>query len=338
MRQATPPPEPRGPRAPGAWRGPRQEPRGSQAHSTPIGWPRRHANKATSLPEAAERHLLFLARGRRDGRGAGVPPRRRRTRRCCDGGGTRRSSRPAVGTTGQAPRRLRPSPRPTRRPLVGPPRRPPALSAALSPTVACRAVATSVPSESPDIRVRGSGPPPRPLAGHVGVGPFWGGGRAGTGDGEDGGEDRAGNGGTRGVRAPGTEAGDGWGEGAGQGRDAGRGERERLRAKGGWEWTLLPGGAGRLGGSGQGAPLRRLGNRAEALRISPLWRLAGCRQGKSVATSEAQFSSEGGADLWHCRGQIPASSSMILRQDTVTDTQLLYVEFNFAPAILEGLK
>lgn len=137
--------EPRGVQGPGGAR--EKSPGGPQAHSTPIGWPRRHANKATSLPEAAERHLLFLARGRRDGRGAGVPPRRRRTRRYCDGGGTRRSSRPAVGTARTACA------------APDPPRDPPAVHSWVRPdvptavrctvpTVACRAVATSVSSES----------------------------------------------------------------------------------------------------------------------------------------------------------------------------------------------
>lgn len=136
-----------------------------------------------------------------------------------------------------------------------------ALSAALSPLWP---VAPSLPP-----RLRNPGPssarlgsPPRPLAGHVGVGPFWGGGKGG---------DR-GRGGRRGGRSReggpvesghGEQSGDGWGEGAGQGRDAGRGEREWLGAEGGWERTL-PGGAGRLCGRGQGAPLRRPGNEAEA--------------------------------------------------------------------------
>lgn len=136
--------EAHGVQGPGGARG--KFPGGPQTHSTPIGWPRRHANKATSLPEAAERHLLFLARGRRDGRGAGVPPRRRRTRRCCDGGGTRRSRRPAVGTASPA------------RAAPGPPRGPPAVRSRVRPdvpaavrgavpTVARRAVAPSVSSE-----------------------------------------------------------------------------------------------------------------------------------------------------------------------------------------------
>lgn len=109
-----------------------------------------------------------------------------------------------------------------------------ALSAALSPLWP---VAPSLPP-----RLRNPGPssarlgsPPRPLAGHVGVGPFWGGGEGrGQGTGRTEGRTEQGRG-TRGVRARGTERGwMGRGGGAGTGRRAWRervvGSRGRVGA------------------------------------------------------------------------------------------------------------
>lgn len=117
--------------------------------------------------------------------------------------------------------------------------------------------------------MRGSGPLRAPLAGHVGAGPFWGGGGEGRGQGTGRTPERTERGaGTCGVPAPGTETGDGW-EGAGQGRDAGRG---------------VSAGEGREG-AGQGAPLRPSG-----IQLKPEdWPVGedGGMQGKTVVTSEA---------------------------------------------------
>lgn len=122
-----------------------------------------------------------------------------------------------------------PSPRPTRRPLLGPPRRPQRCP--------LRTPHCGLPRRRylgafgiPDILVRGSGP----LRARSRV--TWERGRSGEGEGRGQGtgrtEERTGQGrGTCGARAPGTEAGDGWGEGAGQGRDATPG----VASERGWE-------------------------------------------------------------------------------------------------------
>lgn len=113
--------------------------------------------------------------------------------------------------------------------------------------------------------MRGSGPLRAPLAGHVGAGPFWGGGGEGRRQGTGRTPERTERGaGTCGVPAPGTETGDGWeGGGAGTGRRA---------------WRECRGGKG---GCRAGRPSAALGDPAEARGLAGRrgWRDAGQDRG-----------------------------------------------------------
>jgi hypothetical protein len=159
--------------------------------------------------------------------------------------------------------------------------------------------------------VRGSGP----LRARSRVTWEWGrsggGGRAGTGDGEDGGEDGAGKGD---PWSPGTGNRAGMDGERGRGRDGTPG----VARESGWE--------PREGGSGHYREAR--GGSAVAGR-APLCGVPGMKlkpedhpvvedggmQGKLVAASEApSFLPKERLGFKHCRGQTPASSSLILRR------------------------
>lgn len=172
------------------------------------------------------------------------------------------------GRYGQpGPRRSRPSPRPTRRPLPGPPRRPHCCPRRCPHRDPPRRRSLSV-FGTLDILVRGSGPLRALLAGHVGAGPFWGGGGEGRGQGTgrtpewtERGPAESRHGGQR----PGMD-----GRGAGQGLDAGRG---------------MSAGVGREGAE-QDAPLRPSG-----IQLKPEdWPVGedGGMRGQTMVTSEAQ--------------------------------------------------